>query len=163
MAPAVAGDFTGIDGASYNAKVLPVRIKDDVGDIKWWYVRRALEYIDNHQQQVQVVNMSFSSPTSSVEAQRLVSDLRAKGTVLVAAAGNQYMSGGPLHIYRYPACFDDVISVGSIDASDTIAPDSNHNPRVDLCAPGVGVYTTSSPLATGVQYAMVSGTSFATP
>ncbi len=107
--------------------------------------------------------MSFSSPTSSVEAQRLVSDLRAKGTVLVAAAGNQYMSGGPLHIYRYPACFDDVISVGSIDASDTIAPDSNHNPRVDLCAPGVGVYTTSSPLATGVQYAMVSGTSFATP
>lgn len=163
VASAVAGDFTGIDGASYNAKVLPIRIKDDVGDIKWWYVRRALEYIDNHQQQVQVVNMSFSSPTSSVEAQRLVSDLRAKGTVLVAAAGNQYMSGGPLHIYRYPACFDDVISVGSIDASDTIAPDSNHNPRVDLCAPGVGVYTTSSPLATGAQYAMVSGTSFATP
>ena len=163
VASAVAGDFTGIDGASYNAKVLPIRIKDDVGNIKWDYICSALRYIDNHQQQVQVVNMSFSSPNSSVEAQRLVSDLRAKGTVLVAAAGNQYMSGGPLHIYRYPACFDDVISVGSIDASDTIAPDSNHNPRVDLCAPGVGVYTTSSPLATGVQYAMVSGTSFATP
>lgn len=163
VASAVAGDFTGIDGASYNAKVLPIRVKDDAGHIRWQYVCTALKYVDGCQRQVQVVNMSFSFPNSFVEAQRLASDLRAKGTVLVAAAGNQYMSGGPLHIYRYPACFDDVISVGSIDASDTIAPDSNHNPRVDLCAPGVGVYTTSSPLATGVQYAMVSGTSFATP
>ena len=85
VASAVAGDFTGIDRASYNAKVLPIRIKDNVGDIKWDYICSALRYIDNHQQQVQVVNMSFSSPNSSVEAQRLVSDLRAKETVLVVA------------------------------------------------------------------------------
>ncbi len=45
VASAVAGDFTGIDGASYNAKVLPIRIKDDVGNIKWDYICSALRVL----------------------------------------------------------------------------------------------------------------------
>lgn len=166
VASAVAGNSIGIDGASYNAKILPVRVTDDDGSIDWTDVIKGLQYVRQHEASVQVVNMSFEFPAASSACETLLSALHNDGVTCVAASGN-WRNGEPSpNLVKYPAACDHVISVGSIDSSDTIAWDSERNAYVDMCAPGVSIYTIANPLSQvtlGLSYATASGTSFAAP
>ncbi|RQP23409.1 peptidase S8 and S53 subtilisin kexin sedolisin [Albitalea terrae] len=108
---------------------------------------------------VQVINMSFGTPESSLNADdprphtEVVRYAIARGVLLVAASGNS----GAVERY-YPAAHDDVIAVGAVD--DTLRPCSfsTRGEHVDLCAPGLDIWTC------GLQgYTCVSGTSFAAP
>ncbi len=74
--------------------------------------------------------------------------------VVVAAAGND----GNSSLY-YPAAYDMVIGVGSVNASGNRADSSNYNESVFLTAPGVQIRSTA---ASG-GYGAKSGTSFSTP
>ena len=79
--------------------------------------------------------------------------------LIVAAAGN---SGTPS--LSYPASYASVMSVGAVKDADDEIPyyriaSSQHNPRVEIAAPGVGVLSTLP----GNKYASWSGTSMATP
>ena len=66
---------------------------------------------------------------------------RAKGLVLVAAAGNDALSSP-----TYPAAFDDVVAVGAHDrASNEPARFSNRGPWVNVSAPGVREQSTYVP------------------
>ncbi len=59
----------------------------------------------------------------------------------------------------YPACYAPVLSVAATNNVGVAAPFTNYGTFVDICAPGVGIYST----ALGGGYATLSGTSFATP
>jgi len=66
---------------------------------------------------------------------------RAKGLVLVAAAGNDALSSP-----TYPAAFDEVIAVGAHDrATGNAAAFSNRGPWVNVSAPGVREQSTYVP------------------
>lgn len=173
VACAEVANGLGIDGASYNATLVPIRIMDDSGDRPWSYVIRGLQYlcavmiIDG--EKPTVVNMSFEAldlcEEVKEETQFYIDILHDAGVVFVAAAGN-WDSNDPddsLTAEKYPAAFDNVIGVGAIDANDEVADFSNQNSCVDICAPGVDVYTTLNEEAEGEGYGDKDGTSFSAP
>lgn len=109
-----------------------------------------------------VVSMSFGGGGSQASFQNLINAY--PNVVFLAAAGND----GTTTI-QYPAGYNNVICVGSVDADDTRSSFSNYNGGttwVDIASPGgysnggllSTVYTTG-----GNNYAKMGGTSMATP
>ncbi len=115
---------------------------------------------------VRVLNLSWASGcTFNPYYQSVVDEVFDNGTTIIAAAGNGPTCGGSEYLV-YPASFDNVISVTSIDQNDQHQPVINdpnsthqHNDRVDISAPGYDV-ALSLP---GNQYVTGNGTSFAAP
>lgn len=88
----------------------------------------------------------------------------ARGTIIVAAAGNESQrSAGVIAPVGHPANCPSILAVGAIDQLGGIAPFSSGSVdvgQVDLVGPGVDVYS-SWPMPT--RNRRISGTSMATP
>ncbi|MGF7008485.1 S8 family serine peptidase [Aminobacter sp. BE322] len=103
------------------------------------------------EQDVRIVNMSFVGPKNALLEQACLA-ARARGLILVAAAGNN----GPGAPYGYPAAYEGVIAVTATDARDGLMKQANRGPYVYVSAPGVDVL---APVGGGTD--LVTGTSFA--
>jgi serine protease len=107
-----------------------------------------------YQNGAKVINCSFGGTTSSSYTQNLVNTAFANGSIVVASAGND-----GANVARYPASYNNVISVAATTSSDTKAYFSNYHSTVDLCAPGVSIYAT----LWNNTYAYYDGTSMSAP
>ncbi|AHM57186.1 thermophilic serine proteinase [Peptoclostridium acidaminophilum DSM 3953] len=105
-----------------------------------------------------VINLSLSGPDYSSAENEAVQYAISKGCIVVAAAGNWGNSA-----YSYPASYEGVISVASVDSSISYSSFSQYNDKVDLAAPGEGILTTADMFNQGKEYMEVSGTSFSAP
>jgi serine protease len=103
-------------------------------------------------QGAKVIAMSLGGAGASISEQTTIDQLFLGGVVLVAASGNSGDSDNPL---EYPAGYDNVISVGAVDANKRIASFSSFNDQVSLVAPGVGI--TSLGTASNDAYTSLSG------
>jgi subtilisin family serine protease len=103
------------------------------------------------EQKARVINMSFAGPTDP-GLSRYLAAAKAKGAVLVAAAGNF----GPKSPPQYPAVDPNVIAVSATDANDQMFRASNIGPHVAVAAPGVDILLP----APDSDYQIISGTSF---
>jgi subtilisin family serine protease len=168
-------------GIAPGAKIVAIRVADATGNIAWIsQVISALDWIAASPLRVDAVNMSFAIGFLSNSAcdgdnpalTDALARVRARGTVLVAASGNDAATHG----IRPPACIGGVLSVGAVyhtnlpSASllgctdtpaevDRVTCFSNSAAQLDLLAPGYGVRTTFK--TAGVSSA--SGTSFSAP
>jgi len=104
---------------------------------------------------IQVTNSSFTLGTSSLVEQAYDNTWDA-GIIHFAASGN----GGSAPI-RVPAVYDSVIAVGATDDRDRRASFSQGGTALELVAPGVDVYSTTSNSDT--SYDFFDGTSMASP
>ncbi len=107
-----------------------------------------------YQNGAKVINCSFGSSTYSAYTQLLVNNAWAAGVVICASAGNQG-SNAP----RYPASYDNVVSVAATNSSDLKSWFSNYHSTVDVCAPGESIYSTLF----NNTYVSYDGTSMAAP
>lgn len=80
-------------------------------------------------------------------------DSPMKGGVVIFASGNDGLKNGA------PANYAPIVAVGAISKDGTRAYFSNYGDWVDICAPGVDIYSTVS----GNAYGTMSGTSMACP
>lgn len=97
-----------------------------------------------------VVNMSLAGPFNR-SLQRVLSDASIRGTILVAASGNDARRQ-----VAYPGSDPNVIAVTAVDARLRVFRDANTGAQVEFAAPGVDLLVTESggPVyRTGTSYA----------
>lgn len=144
--------FSGpVQGAGPGSTVLnfPVLDGDGVGN-SFDLASAILQAVD---QGARVINMSLGSEGDSSVVRDAVAYALAKNVVLVAAAGNEAVNR-----VSYPAAYDGVVSVGSVDADRQHLYFSNRGPGVSLVAPGDAVLANWP----GGKRVEVSGTSAST-
>ncbi|WP_026696027.1 S8 family serine peptidase [Peribacillus kribbensis] len=110
------------------------------------------------EQGAKVINMSIGSWSSSTILEEAIQRAVSKGIVIVAAAGNDAMD-----IPNYPASYEGVISVSSVDSSKKLSYFSNFGPGIDIAAPGEDIYSSIYEPEKLSSFRTMSGTSMATP
>jgi len=162
----------GIVGGAPGARLWSVKVCDKAGECKVSDMIKGVEYITQHADEIDVVNISVETPLSPALNRAISASIKA-GVTYVVAAGNYGKDASSTS----PASNSDVISVSAIADSDgkcggtgpelktqnatddTFAPFSNFGPSVSIAAPGVDILSTY--LDGG--YAVDSGTSMAAP
>ena len=106
------------------------------------------------QQRVPVVAVSLVGPANPLLA-RVVAAARARGTVIVAAVGND----GPAAPPAYPASYPEALAVTGVDGRNRALIEAGRARHLDYAAPGADM------LASGLagRTVAVRGTSFAVP
>lgn len=171
----------GTAGVAWRSRVMPLRAL--AGDSGTSYdINQAIRYaagLSNDSGRVprrpaDIINLSFSGEGFSGINQQLFQDLRRRGILVVAAAGNQG-SREP----TYPADYEGVLSVAAVDGQRQLTAYSNRGPGIDLAAPGGdsgkdvngdgypdGVLSLGASVSSGMVdfgYYFSSGTSMAAP
>lgn len=148
---------TGVVGAAPNAKLLILKALDKNGQGSYANIVKAINYAVS--QKVDIISMSLGGPTDSLLLRNAVKKAVDANICVVCAAANSGDGKPETSEYAYPACYNEVVSVGAMDLYQNVAAFSNSNNQVDLIAPGVDVLSTLP----GNKYGMLSGTSMATP
>ncbi len=110
-----------------------------------------------------VVSMSFGGAEPSRLEEEAVLRAFGAGSVIVAAAGNEFEEGNPI---EYPASYNHVLTVAATNPANEATFFSNANLAVDLAAPGQDI-PVAVPVAVdpegGDGFAIEAGTSFSAP
>ena len=142
----------GITGVNPNAEIYSIRVLDDNNQAP---ISRVIEGIYMAiEQKVNIINMSFGISQYSEALHQAIKDASDAGILLIAAVGNTGENG-----VQYPAAFDEVMAVGSVDKNGEVVDSSAKGEEVELVAPGELVRSTGM---FGDQL-VSSGTSLAAP
>lgn len=141
----------GVVGVAPRAKILAVKVlgDDGTGEVDWivkgllWAAERA-----------DVISMSLGTNQKPPESlHEAIKQVTARDIPVIAAAGNEATGVG------WPAAYEEVIAVTAISPTFDRAPFSNYGPEAEVAAPGVDILSCWP----GGKYAVLSGTSMATP
>lgn len=160
VAGIIAGDRngSGITGLAPGTRILPVRVIGPHGAGTSVSIFNGIIWAVQHG--ADVINMSFGSRDPDRVELSAIEWARARGVILIAAAGNDG-SSAPLFPAAYDGPDSDVIGVGATTRDDLRARFSQTGPSVDVAAPGTNILTTAAPARRSFGWA--SGTSMAAP
>ncbi len=166
---AIANNGVGVAGVAPQVKLMPIRVLGVDGGS----TAALIQGIDHAVSKgAKVINLSLGSSQASRSEQEAINRAISKGVTVVAAAGNEALSGNPLN---YPAALSGVISVGALGRIPvngamllSRAEYSCFNPYVAIAAPGSDILSTvptqfGNAPDKGGAYAYASGTSMAAP
>ena len=172
IAAAITDNEVGIAGVAFatSIKIMPVRVFDATGVTTMDVIAKGLIYAAEHG--ADVINMSYGYipfPFGPSRTERsAIRYAYKKGTVLVAAAGNDSTT-----LKTYPAAYSEVIAVSATDQNDSLTDYSNYGSWLSVAAPGGddtnGPYDPTSwilstyPATEEDNCAWWGGTSMATP
>lgn len=139
----------GITGVNPNVRIYSARVLDNDLQAPVKRIIAAIEWA--MEKDVDIINMSLGIHTDFPELHQAVKDAYAQGILLVAAVGND----GSI---TYPAAYEEVIAVGSVDSCGVSVQGETVSTIVELMAPGENIL--SSAIFDGVIGG--SGTSLAT-
>jgi subtilisin family serine protease len=146
----------GVTGVNWNVNILPIRVLDSDGGGTLESVVNGIAYAG--QQGADVANMSIGYYGHSPVVEDAIN--AAGSTLFVAAAGNDTNNDDGEGMEPCTVNAPNMLCVAATNPSDKLAWFSNYGRRtVDVAAPGVDVLST----VPGAEYALLSGTSMATP
>lgn len=158
-AGAMANNRTGIAGVAPNCSLMPLRINLTAG--KNQNRADAINYVaaqaKYHKNRRYIINCSWRASKDFTAITYAIKRTVKSNVIILFAAGNKgdNMDRKP----QYPGVLPEVMCVASIDSRNRKARKSNYGTQVDICAPGVNVYST----VPKNDYDYKSGTSMATP
>lgn len=160
-------------GIASGARIAIGKVLDDEGNGATDWVLNALDYCI--EKRYKVISMSLGASAGIGEAPNPLFENAGKialqnNCLLIAAAGNESNRPGLPRPVNIPANCESFMAVAALERSLKVAHFSNaginvsNGGKIDLSAPGVGVYSSYSPNALGNKlYATLDGTSMATP
>ena len=151
MRSLIAGDAGAARGAAPGVKILGFPVLDAEGKGNSFALAEAI--VRAVDQGAKVVNMSLGSDGDSPLVRDAVQYALTRNVALVAAAGNDAVNR-----VSYPAAYDGVVAVASVDAWGNHLYFSNRGQALDLAAPGYAVVAAWP----GGKNVEVSGTSAST-
>ena len=167
IASATTNNNIGVAGISWNSKILPIKIGDDLS-IDIYGAMEAIQYcIDNN---VDIISMSWGGKGSSKTFDEIIDKAYENGIVLVSAAGNAKVDIGAMKFI--PASNPKTITVAATDNKDKLAHFSCYGNPVDLSAPGVNILSLRAKntnlyddekYVVDEDYLLASGTSMSCP
>ena len=107
-----------------------------------------------------VINLSLGGPDQSFFMAQAIVLAFGRGTITVAAAGNEFQNGNPL---SFPADDPHVLTVAATTEDDKPASFSSSSSAVDLAAPGVDIPVAVPLVDDASGYTTLDGTSFSSP
>ncbi len=143
------GDYVAsiiIDNTSENVKIYAYKVLDEFGYGSNSGVALGIDMAVADG--ADIINMSLGSDEFSNAVYDSIKNAHSKGVVIVCAAGNE---GDDVSKY-YPASFEEVFTVGSIDRNGNYSFFSNHGEEVDFVAPGHNIEVTSSKKDYGTSF-----------
>lgn len=134
------------------AELVPYRVMDAFGHGDGFALARAIEraVVDS----CRLINVSLVLTDRHRAVRDAIDYAEAHNIAVVVAAGNDADS-----VNVYPAAENATIAVAAIDSTYVLANFSNYGTYIDVCGPGVNLYSTYL----DTIYAWWSGTSFAAP
>ncbi len=176
IAAAAANNGQGIAGVAFNARIQPVRVLgtcggwiSDIADAILWASGEPVAGVPLNATPARVINLSLGGGGACSQTyQQAIAAARARGAVVVAAAGNWASDMADFQ----PANCSGAIAVAAVDQAGSLAPYSNYGPLVSLAAPGGDAASpiqstwntgTTSPGADTYGGPNFYGTSMATP
>lgn len=167
---AVTNNGQGVAGIAYGAKILPLRVlgcqggyESDIADAILWGSGNTVSGLPYNPTPARVLNLSLgTSGSCSITYSAAVNAARSRGTVVIAAAGNDASTADQFT----PANCPGVVSVAATDEQGQKASFSNYGSSVSLAAPGTSIVSTFNTGTYGPAedtYANLQGTSMAAP
>jgi len=171
---AVGGNGAGVAGVAYGARILPLRAlgrcggyTSDIADAIVWAAGGTVSGVPANANPAKVINLSLGGRSAcDTTTQNAINAARAKGAVVVVAAGNENADVST----SSPANCAGVIAVAATGKSGGKASYSNTGTGVTIAAPGgdsgAGILSTlnAGTSAPGADnYVAYMGTSMATP
>ncbi len=164
----VAGVLSG------GARVVPVKVfynysfttAERLAEAIRWAAGESVSGVPANANPAKVINMSLGTPSDSSAVRDAVAAARNRGALLVAASGNAGHTGQGV---LYPAKYEGVVAVGSVNSDFQRSCFSNTGPEIDvLAAGGDGVICSGSAEAVLStipygEYGALIGTSQAAP
>lgn len=136
---AATNNGAGMAGGGWNVRVLPVRVlgkcfgfESDIIAGMRWSAGISVPDVPNNANPAKVINLSLGRPgTCSAAYAEAIADVRARGAVVVASAGNS--TGHPVNV---PANCGGVIGVAAVRHIGTKVGFSDVGPELTIAAPG---------------------------
>ena len=149
---AAMGNGKGGAGIAPGATILSLRVVNAAGYIYDSALIAALRTAVKNG--AQIVNISIGGTAYNAVFQKVINEATEAGVTVVAAMGND-----GTNCLNYPAGYDNVIGVVSVDRTNNRASGSSYGTWGDVAAPGAAVWSTTY----NGSYGPKSGTSMASP
>lgn len=126
----------GVVGVAPKVNLFAVKAFNKDGTAKLSDIIKAIDWCIEHR--MNIINMSFGFNEPNNSFKEAIIKAQQAGILMIAASGNKGTRGR----LEYPAQFDEVVAVSSINEKNEISDFSTIGPNVDLTAPGEKITST---------------------
>jgi serine protease len=152
---AAADNGFGVIGVAPKVRLWAVKVLNGSGSGTTEGVVKALDWIAAKKEALGgnwVINLSLGNYEESPGEREAFQNIRDKGVLVIAAAGNSSTNVSTPGVIAFPAAYPSVIAVGATTFTKQLAYFSAQGPELDLVAPGVDVLSTIPPGTTTISY-----------